>query len=114
MYMWSRDRKKLNLWKEAGFLCERLEFLPANRIKINNIELELNKTQIDTLHMLVTQRLQGKLLHSLDMGDHGVQAIKRLREELGSKFMEKTLVKVRKREGYWVEVDSSNIHDSRS
>ena len=113
MYMWSRDRKKLNHWKESGFLCERLELLPANRIKINNIELELNKAQIDTLNMLVTQRLRGKLLHSLDMGDHGVQAIKRLREELGSKFMEKTLVKVRKREGYWVEVDCSNIHDSR-
>lgn len=110
VYMWNRDRKLLEVWREAGFMCERLEFLPANRLKLNNIELELNKTQIENLKKLARHRTENKPLHSLDIGDHGVQAIKRLREELGSKFIEKSLVKIRKGEGYWLEVDANRIH----
>ena len=110
MLSWQKDRRKLEQWRETGFMCERLEFLPANRLKLNNIELDLNKTQIENLKKLANQRKAGKTLHALDIGDHGVQAIKRLREELGSKFIEKSLIKVRKREGYWLEVDAHNIH----
>lgn len=110
MFSWQKDRRKLEQWRETGFMCERLEFLPANRLKLNNIELDLNKTQIENLKKLANQRKAGKPLHSLDIGDHGVQAVKRLREELGSKFIEKSLIKVRKREGYWLEVDAHNIH----
>ena len=112
MYMWACDRKRLIKWKKSGFLCENLEFLPANRVKLNNIELELNKTQIENLRKLADRRREGKPLHSLDIGDHGVQAVKRLREELGARFLEKTLIKVRKKEGYWLEIDSENIHMS--
>jgi hypothetical protein len=110
MYLRSLDLKKIDQWRETGFLCERLEFLPANRILLNNIELELNKTQIESLRKLAHNRVIGKPLHSVDMGDHAVQSIKRLREELGSKFIEKSLVKVRRREGYWLEVDAGGIH----
>lgn len=110
LYLRSQDLKKLDLWRESGFLCERLEFLPANRVKLNNLELELNKTQIDNLQKLAHHRVLGKPLHSLDMGDHAVQSIKRLREELGSKFIEKSLVKVRRSEGYWLEVEASKIY----
>lgn len=110
MYLRSQDLKKLDSWRESGFLCERLEFLPANRVKLNNLELELNKTQIDNLQKLAHYRLKGKPLHSLDMGDHAVQSIKRLREELGAKFIEKSLVKVRRSEGYWLEVEAARIH----
>jgi len=110
LFLWNLDRKKLDAWRESGFQCERLEFLPANRIKLNNIELELNKTQVENLQKLARQRRTGKPLHSVDMGDHAVQNIKRLREELGSKFIEKSLVKVRRREGYWLEVEADNIH----
>lgn len=110
MLSWQKDRRKLEQWRETGFMCERLEFLPANRLKLNNIELDLNKTQIENLKKLAAHRKEGKPLHSLDIGDHGVQSIKRLREELGAKFIEKSLIKVRKREGYWLEVDANNIH----
>lgn len=110
MYMWARDRKLLSYWKRAGFLCERLEFLPANRIKLNNLEIELNKTQIETLKKLVKGRCEGKPIHALELGEHGVQTIKRLREELGARFMAQTLIKVRKREGYWIEVSPDSIY----
>lgn len=110
MYMWARDRKMLSYWKRAGFLCERLEFLPANRIKLNNLEIELNKTQIETLKKLVKGRCEGKPVHALELGEHGVQTIKRLREELGARFMAQTLIKVRKREGYWIEVSPDCIY----
>jgi len=110
MYLRSLDLKKIDLWRESGFLCERLEFLPANRIKLNNLELELNKTQIENLKKLAHHRIIGKPLHSVDMGDHAVQSIKRLREELGAKFIEKSLVKVRTKEGYWLEVDAGGIY----
>lgn len=110
MYLRGQDLKKLDSWRESGFFCERLEFLPANRVKLNNIELELNKTQIENLQKLAHHRIKGKPLHSLDMGDHAVQSIKRLREELGAKFIEKSFVKVRRSEGYWLEVDAGKIH----
>lgn len=110
MYMWSRDRKNLELWRESGFFCERMEFLPANRLKINNTELELNKTQIENLIKLAKNRRRGKPTHALDISDHGVQSIKRLREELGAKFIEKSLIKIRKHEGYWLEVNADNLH----
>lgn len=112
MYMWTCDRKKLVRWKESGFLCENLKFLSGNRIKLNSIELELNKTQVENLKKLASKRVEGKPLHSLDIGEHGVQAVKRLREELGARFLEKTLIKVRKREGYWLEINAEHIHDS--
>lgn len=116
MYMWLLDRRKLKRWKRSGFFCDHLEFLSANRIRINDIELELNKAQIDTLNLLTQQRLSNELLHNLEIGTkgNGAQSIKRLREELGAKLMEKTLIKVRKCEGYWIEIDPDNIHDSRS
>lgn len=110
MYLWQKDRRKLEQWREMGFMCERLEFLPANRLKLNSIELDLNKTQIENLKKLATNRQLGKPLHTLDLGDNGSQAIKRLREELGAKFIEKSLIKLRKREGYWLDVDANNIH----
>ncbi|MCK5901760.1 MAG: hypothetical protein KAG28_01310 [Cocleimonas sp.] len=109
MHQWNKDRKKLDKWRQSGFFCEHLEFLPANRIKLNNIELELNKTQIDNLKRLAESRLDGIPLHALDIGG---QPIKRLREELGAKFLEKTFIKVRKREGYWLEVEQDQIHGS--
>lgn len=108
-YFWAKDRRRLVKWKKAGFLCQSLEFLPANRVKINNVELAINKTQISTLKMLAQQREKGKPLHSLEM-DHGVQTIKRLREELGARLLESTFVKVRKGEGYWLEVNPKNIY----
>jgi len=110
MHLRTLDLKKIDQWRESGFLCERLEFLPANRIKLNNLELELNKAQIENLKKLAHHRIIGKPLHSVDMGDHAVQSIKRLREELGAKFIEKSLVKVRTKEGYWLEVDSGGIY----
>lgn len=109
-YMWSKDRRKLELWRESGFLCERLEFLPANRLRLNNIELELNKTQIDNLIKIAKSRKQGKPIHTLDIGDHGAQSTNRLREELGKKFIERSLIKHRKQEGYWLEVDPERIY----
>jgi len=110
MHLRTLDLKKIDQWRESGFLCERLEFLPANRIKLNNLELELNKAQIENLKKLAHHRIIGKPLHSVDMGDHAVQSIKRLREELGAKFIEKSLVKVRTKEGYWLEVDAGGIY----
>ena len=110
MIFWLRDRRRLDKWREVGFTCERLEFLPANRIRLNNIELELNKTQVDNLKKLATNRVKGETLHATDMGNHGVQSIKRLREELGIKFFERCLIKARKHEGYWLEIDAQNIH----
>jgi len=110
MHLRTQDLKKIDQWRESGFLCERLEFLPANRIKLNNLELELNKAQIENLKKLAHHRIIGKPLHSVDMGDHAVQSIKRLREELGAKFIEKSLVKVRTKEGYWLEVDAGGIY----
>ena len=109
-FLWNRDRKKLELWRESGFLCERLEFLPANRLRLNNIEIELNKTQIDNLLKIAKSRKKGKPIHTLDIGDHGAQSTNRLREELGKKFIEKSFIKHRKQEGYWLEVDSDRIY----
>lgn len=110
MIFWQRDRRRLDTWREVGFACERLEFLPANRIRLNNAELELNKTQIESLKKLAVSRIKGEALHSSEMGNHGVQAVKRLREELGMKFFERSLIKARKNEGYWLEIDPRNIH----
>ena len=109
-FLWNRDRKKLELWRESGFLCERLEFLPANRLRLNNIEIELNKTQIDNLLKIAKSRKKGKPIHTLDIGDHGAQSTNRLREELGKKFIEKSFIKHRKQEGYWLEVESDRIY----
>lgn len=114
IYMWSLDRRRLAHWKRAGFVCERLEFLPANRVKLNGIELELNRKQIENLLEFTKKRQCGENLYSHDLGDHGAQSIKRLREEIGSKFIEKTLIKVRKSEGYWIEVHPDRIYDSRA
>jgi len=110
MLLWQRDRKKLSVWREQGFFCERLEFLPANRVRINNLELEVNAKQLQTLKLLAIQRLQSsEPMHSLDVDEFGNQAIKRLREELGTKFLEKVFIKVRKGKGYWLEVEPKNI-----
>lgn len=109
MYAWHKDRERLLKWKESGFLCELLEILPGNRLRLNNIEIQLNRAQLETLCQLVQKRLDNMPLHALDMGEHGVQAIKRLREELGSKFLEKALIKVKKGEGYWLEVDPTSV-----
>lgn len=109
MYAWNIDRKRLIVWRDAGFLCEHLEILPADRLRINNIEIQLNRTQLDTLKKLLLKRLEGVPLHALDIGEHGIQSIKRLREELGAKFLEKVFIKVNKGQGYWLEVDPSSI-----
>lgn len=106
---WNDDRKRLMVWRETGFVCERLEFLPANRLRINNLEIQLNRTQMDSFKKLVSKRQEGSPLHALDIGDHGVQAIKRLREELGAKFLEQAFIKARKGEGYWLEVELDKI-----
>ncbi len=110
MYAWHADRKRLLAWRENGFLCERLEFLPGNRIRLNNIEIQLNRTQQENFRQLVLKRLHHLPLHALDIGEHGVQSIKRLREELGGKFVEQALIKVKKGEGYWLEIEPSSVH----
>ncbi|MBU0655622.1 MAG: hypothetical protein KJ914_10910 [Gammaproteobacteria bacterium] len=109
MYAWHTDRKRLLSWRENGFLCERLEFLPGNRLRLNNIEIQLNRTQHQNFCQLVRKRLDNMPLHALDIGEHGVQSIKRLREELGSKFIEQAFIKVKKGEGYWLEVEPASI-----
>lgn len=114
MYAWHKDRERLVIWRDSGFLCERLEILPGNCLRLNNLEIQLNRAQLDTLCQLVQKRLGDMPLHALDIGEHGVQSIKRLREELGSKFLEKAFIKVKKGEGYWLEVDPVSIRGFNS
>lgn len=109
-YFWSIDRKKILHWKENGILYERLEFLDGGRIRIDHIEMEINKAQLQTLLDLARKRLEGTPLHPLDLNqDNAAQAIKRLREELGSRLLEKTFIKNHRGKGYWLDIEPANI-----
>ncbi len=115
MYLWSRDRRKMAQWQESGLVIERLEFRPGNRLVINTIELELNRAQMTTLKALVKKRMEGQTLHPADLpGDNGTQMIKRLREELGARLLEKSLIKSRRSKGYWIEVNPKVIKNHRT
>ena len=109
LYLWAKDRKKMAAWKEIGFACDRIEFLQSNRIKLNHTELLLNKSQYCTLQKLVKSRIQGEALHSIDLGENATQIVKRLREELGSKLLEKTLIMNHRGKGYWIDIDPKKI-----
>lgn len=107
---WQVDREKMSAWRDTGFACERIEFLSGNRIRINNTELILNQAQLSILKQLVESRINGEALHAADiMGSNATQVIKRLREELGSKLIEKTLITNHRGKGYWIEVEPSKI-----
>ena len=59
---------------------------------------------------LTLKRIDGEPLHPSDLpGDNGTQMIKRLREELGGRLIEQSLIKSRRGKGYWAEVDPENI-----
>jgi DNA-binding response OmpR family regulator len=110
MYSWSQDKRKLALWREHGLVIERLEFLAGNRLRLNNIELELNRAQMQTLRELATKRLADEPLHPAELpGDNGTQLIKRLREELGARLLEKSLIQNRRGKGYWLDMEPSHI-----
>lgn len=109
LYLWGKDRKKMAAWKEIGFACDRLEFLQSNRIRLNHTELLLNKSQYCTLQKLVRSRMQGKALHGIDLGENATQIVKRLREELGSKLLEKTLIMNHRGKGYWIDIDPKRV-----
>ena len=111
LYLWSRDRRRLTEWQHAGLMIERIEFLSGNRLRLNSTEIELNRAQYGTLRLLIERRLQGESLHPSELpGDNGTQMIKRLREELGGRLMEQTLIKNRRGKGYWAEIPKNNIH----
>lgn len=110
LYIIVLDKKKLFAWQEAGFSCERLEFIGDGRIRLNNTEIMLNKTQFTTFKSLLESRLKGEALHPADIpSENATQTIKRLREELGAKLIEKTLIVNHRTKGYWVEVDPKHI-----
>lgn len=110
MYSWSQDKRRLALWREHGLVIERLEFLAGNRLRLNNIELELNRAQMQTLRELATKRLADEPLHPAELpGDNGTQLIKRLREELGARLLEKSLIQNRRGKGYWLDMEASHI-----
>lgn len=110
MFLWNKDRRKLADWQNNGLVVERLEFLSGERLKINGLEIELNRAQYSTLKELINKRLQGETLHPSELpGDNGTQMIKRLREELGGRLVEQSLIKSRRGKGYWAEVDPENI-----
>ncbi|MEZ5478893.1 MAG: hypothetical protein R3E95_15870 [Thiolinea sp.] len=68
MYLWSKDRRKLADWQNSGLVVERLEFLSGNRLRLNGMELELNRAQLNTLHELVKKRIAGEPLHQRTAG----------------------------------------------
>ncbi len=110
MFLWSKDRRKLADWQNSGLVVERLELLSGNRLKINGLEIELNRAQYGTLKQLINKRMQGENLHPSDLpGDNGTQMIKRLREEMGGRLVEQSLIKSRRGKGYWAEIDPENI-----
>lgn len=110
MFLWSKDRRKLADWQNNGLVVERLEFLSGERLKINGLEIELNRAQYSTLKELINKRLQGETLHPSELpGDNGTQMIKRLREELGGRLVEQSLIKSRRGKGYWAEIDPENV-----
>lgn len=111
MYSWSQDKRRLALLRDQGFIVERLEFLSGNRLRLNNLELELNRAQMQTLRELVAKRQAELPLHPADLpGDNGTQLIKRLREELGARLLEKSLIQNRRGKGYWLDMEPSHIH----
>ena len=111
MYSWSRDKRRLALWREQGLVIERLEFLSGNRLRLNQMELELNRAQMQTLRELVTKRQADLPLHPADLpGDNGTQLIKRLREELGARLLEKSFIQNRRGKGYWLDMEAAHIH----
>ncbi|TXH71177.1 MAG: hypothetical protein E6Q83_02950 [Thiothrix sp.] len=111
MYAWSRDKRRLALWREQGLVVERLEFLTGNRLRLNQLELELNRAQMQTLRELVIKRQAELPLHPADLpGDNGTQLIKRLREELGARLLEKSLIQNRRGKGYWLDMEATHIH----
>lgn len=111
MYSWSQDKRRLALWREQGLVVERLEFLSGNRLRLNHLELELNRAQMQTLRELVSKRQADLPLHPADLpGDNGTQLIKRLREELGARLLEKSLIQNRRGKGYWLDMEASHIH----
>lgn len=110
MYSWSQDKRRLALWREHGLVVEHLEFLAGDRIRLNNMELELNRAQMQTLRELVNKRQVDLPLHPAELpGDNGTQLIKRLREELGARLLEKSLIQNRRGKGYWLDMDPSHI-----
>lgn len=110
MRVWNLDKRKLNKWQEQGIIYERLEFLSGNRLRIDNIEIEVNKAQMQTLMELVKSRVDGNPLHSADIqSDNGAQMIKRLREEIGCRLIEKTFIKNQRGKGYWLNIEPVNI-----
>ncbi len=112
MYIWSQDKRKLAQWRDTGLVVERLEFLPGNRLRLNNMEIELNRAQMATLKELVAKRRADQPLHPADLpGDNGTQMIKRLREELGARLLEKSLIQSRRGKGYWIDIDPSLIRE---
>lgn len=111
MYSWSQDKRRLALWREQGLVVERLEFLSGNRLRLNHLELELNRAQMQTLRELVSKRQADLPLHPADLpGDNGTQLIKRLREELGARLLEKSLIQNRRGKGYWLDMEAAHIH----
>ena len=111
MYSWSQDKRRLAQYRAAGFVVERLEFLTGDRLRLNNLELELNRAQMQTLKELVLKRQAALPLHPADLpGDNGTQLIKRLREELGARLLEKSLIQNRRGKGYWLDMDVHHIH----
>lgn len=110
MFLWSKDRRKLAEWQNSGLVVERLEFLSGNRLRLNGTEIELNRAQFNTLRELIDKRMEGQTLHPSELpGDNGTQLIKRLREEMGGRLLEQSLIKNRRGKGYWAEIDPSNI-----
>ncbi|CAA6803694.1 MAG: Unknown protein [uncultured Thiotrichaceae bacterium] len=110
MFLWSKDRKKLAEWQNSGLVVERLEFLSGHRLKINGLEIGLNRAQYSTFKELINKRMQGETLHPSELpGDNGTQMIKRLREEMGGRLVEQSLIKSRRGKGYWAEIEPDNI-----
>ncbi|MBK8453623.1 MAG: hypothetical protein WAQ53_13525 [Thiofilum sp.] len=105
LYLWSLDKNKLTNFKESGIVFERLELLEGNRVRVDNVEISLNKSQMQTLSQLIKSSKEGRLLHAIDINkDNGAVMIKRLRDELGGRLLEKTLIINQHGQGYRINL----------
>lgn len=110
LYLWSLDKNKLTSFKESGILFERLELLEGNRVRVDNVEISLNKSQMQTLSQLIKSSKEGRLLHAIDINkDNGAIMIKRLRDELGGRLLEKTLIINQHGQGYRINLKPHTV-----
>lgn len=79
--------------QKRGVFFNYIEVSEEGRIKIDDIELSLNRCQVQTFLQLIHAHQSGKILHAIDINkENGAIMIKRLREELGARLLEKLFI----------------------